>query len=83
MPTEKNKKKTLEEQIGESIVQAKEASLNAPMSEECLKDNEELSEYGKLVKKYNGNHKKAIFEYCFLNNIFYHEKVLTELLEEE
>ena len=37
-------------------------------------ENEEVEDdYKKLVQKYNGEHKKALFEYCFLHNIPFFE----------
>lgn len=36
--------------------------------------------YEALLDKYNKNHRKAIFEYCFLKNIPYHEKLVKKLI---
>ena len=37
--------------------------------------------YDELLTKYEGANKKALFEYCFLNNIGYISKIVNELLK--
>ena len=36
--------------------------------------------YAKILKRNGGFDKKAIFEYCFQNNIFYHEEIVKDIL---
>ena len=53
----------------ESVVSACEeyGSTDAPKND--AEDVPELTPYQKLVQKYSGDHKKALFEYCYTNNI--------------
>lgn len=56
----------------QELQQILEIEQELSMAEESSSENK----YRELVQKYNGDHKKAIFEYCFLNNIPYVEKII-------
>lgn len=44
---------------------------------------ENKQEFNNLLKKYNGNYPDALFEYCFIYNIFYDGELVTSILKKE
>lgn len=54
----------------DEIVQLAEIEQQIDSEEENNSDES----YSALVKKYSGDHKKALFEYCFINNIVFSDE---------
>lgn len=50
-------------------------------------DDEDLNkkdeQYESLLKKYEGDHRKAIFEYCFIKNIYYSDAIYKKIAKAE
>lgn len=65
----------------ETEVEAAVDSLEEKKEEEIK--TEERIKFEELLKKYNADYKKSIFEYCFSNNIPYSEKNFKKLYENE
>ena len=60
--------------------QGMEYSLNNKDKEPDKTDGIDQASYDELLKKYEGTHKKALFEYCYKHNIGYVEKLTRSLL---
>lgn len=60
-----------DEMTCEEIIQMSEAEQEAEDGE-CAEPHDVFPD---LVKKYNGDNKKALFEFCFLNNVFFSEEI--------
>lgn len=60
--------------------QGMEYSLNNKDKEPDKTDGIDQASYDELLKKYEGTHKKALFEYCYKHNIGYVTKLTRNLL---
>lgn len=62
----------------DELVEASEYE-EAYSNENVAHREEQEDPYSELVRKYNGDHKLAIFEYCYLNNIPFSEEVYNNI----
>lgn len=65
-----------------AVVDAERQSMEDSSNDEELDNTDEIDQvsYDELLKKYEGAHKKALFEYCYKHNIGYVEKLTRSLL---
>lgn len=87
----KAKKKEIIEEIETEVTvtpsikneEAKVEDAAVKNTEEEEIKSEERIKFEALLKKYNTDYRKSIFEYCFLNNIPYSEKIFKKLYDNE
>ena len=65
-----------------AVVDDERQSMEYSSDDEELDKTDEIDQvsYDELLKKYEGAHKKALFEYCYKHNIGYVEKLTRSLL---
>lgn len=84
------KKEIIEETETEVAVTSSIKNEEAKVEDTAVKNTEEEEikseeriKFEALLKKYNTDYRKSIFEYCFLNNIPYSEKIFKRLYDNE
>lgn len=71
---------SLEEQLAVADVIQKTFEMDPKYGERDKSDEIDQASYDKLLEKYEGAHKKALFEYCYTHNIGYVSKLTRNLL---
>ena len=70
MPGKKKKTDSAEEAFVKSVAEVTAAS------KESFEEKEHTTEYGVLFDKHKHKHEDAVFEYCFLHNLFFDSSLI-------